>query len=77
MTKTPPRGQTKSLTAAQRLKMVFDNSKWYYTLTGNDLIFITAYKVMRKDLVFTNGAKYISTDGKEILKFQSVLTKRI
>ena len=37
--------------------MVFDNSKWYYTLTGNDLIFTTAYKVMRKDLVLTNGAK--------------------
>ena len=65
MTKTPlhlTRGHTKGLTAAQRLKMVFDNSKWYYTLTGNDLIFTTAYKVMRKDLVLTSGAKYISTD---------------
>ena len=51
MTKTPlhlRRGQTKGLTAAQRLKVVFNNSKWYCTLTGNDLIFTTAYKMIKR-----------------------------
>ena len=51
MTKTPlqlTRGKTNSLTVAQRLKMGFNNSKWYYTLNGNDLIFTAAYKVMGK-----------------------------
>ena len=52
MTKTPlhlTRGQTKGLTAAQRLKMGFNNSKWYYTLNGNDLISTTTYKVIEKN----------------------------
>ena len=51
MTKTPVhlgRGQTMSLIAAQRLKLVFNNNKYYCTLTGSDLIFATAYKMMKK-----------------------------
>ena len=42
------RGQTEGLTATQRMKVVFNNNKWYCTLTSNDLIFATAYKIMRK-----------------------------
>ena len=51
MTKTPVhlrRGQSERLTAAQRMKVVFNNNKWYCTLTSNDLIFATAYKMMKK-----------------------------
>ena len=51
MTETPlhlRRGQTKGLTAAQRLRVVFDNSKGYCTFTGDGLIFTTVYRMMRK-----------------------------
>ena len=51
MTKTPlhlTRGQTKGLTAAQVLKIVFDNNTWYYTLPSNDLIFTIAYKMKKR-----------------------------
>lgn len=64
MTKIPlhlTRGQTKDLTAAQRLKIVFDNSKWYYTYNSNDLIFTITYKMMREKIWFyfsTNQKKY-------------------